>query len=593
MKQKKQSNLSGLMSYAGGHKILVYLSWVLSGISAVLALFPFVYIFFIIREVVRVSPDFSGAVGITHNGWMAVLFALLSILVYLASLMCSHISAFRIAGNMRIALLEKLSVLPLGRIEEIGSGKVRRTITDATAASETYLAHRLPDLVSSFVTPAGIVVLLFVFDWRFGIATLIPTILAFVSMSGMAGKNMQEDMKNYQEALMDMNNVAVEYVRGIPVVKAFGQTIHSFTRFKESIERYFKFCMAYTVKCRRPMMIFTVALNSAFFFIAELTLILTAGKPVGETVLLSALFYIIFTPIVATVMNRILFVQEDNMLITDSLGRVHDLLDIKPLPESAAPGTPRDSRVEFSHVSFRYSEGPSDAVHDLSFTAKPGQKIALVGPSGGGKTTAASLISRFFDPTEGTVKIGDTDVRNIPSDLLTDTVSFVFQDSRLLKMSILENVRMGKPSATKEEVLSALHLAQCDDILEKLPEGENTVIGSKGTYLSGGEQQRVAIARMILKDAPVIVLDEATAFADPENEALVQKSFEELSRGKTLIMIAHRLTTVQNADQIIVLENGKAVENGTHDELLKQDGLYKRMWDEYQTSINWKVGAAV
>ena len=593
MKQKKQSSLSELMSYAGGHKILIYSSWVLSGISAVLALFPFIFIFFIIREVIQTAPNFSEATGIVHNGWMAVLFALLSVLVYLAALMCAHISAFRIAGNMRIALLEKLAVLPVGRIDEMGSGKLRRTITDASGASETYLAHRLPDMVSSIVTPIGIVVLLFVFDWRFGLATLIPTILAFISMSGMSGKNMQEDMKNYQEALMDMNNVAVEYVRGIPVVKAFGQTIHSFTRFKESIERYFKFCMAYTVKCRRPMMIFTVFLNSAFFFISELTLILTVNKPVGQTILLSALFYIIFTPIVSTVLSRILFAQEDNMLITDSLNRVHSLIDMETMAQSSAQVTPKDSRVEFSHVSFRYTEDTPDAVHDLSFTALPGERIAFVGPSGGGKTTAASLISRFFDPTQGTVKIGGVDVKDIPSDVLTDTVSYVFQDSRLLKTSILENVRLSKPTATKDEVLSALHRAQCDDILEKLPDGVDTIIGSKGTYLSGGEQQRIAVARMILKDAPVIVLDEATAFADPENEALVQKSFEELAKGKTLIMIAHRLTTVQNANQIIVLQKGETVECGTHDELLKQNRLYKKMWEEYQTSINWKVGAAV
>ena len=592
MKEKKPSGLRELLRYAGGCRALTYASWVLSGVSAALALLPFVYLFFIIREVVRVAPDFSRATGVVRNGWMAVLFALLGILVYIAGLMCSHIAAFRVAANMRVALLEKVAALPPGYIERLGSGRVRRTVTDAGASTETYLAHRLPDLVSSFVTPLCIVALLFVFDWRFGVATLLPVMLAFLSMTRMTGKHMMDDMRNYQDALNDMNNVAVEYVRGIPVVKTFGQTVHSFARFKESIERYSKFCISYTKRCRGPMLTFTVLLNSVFVFLTELILILTAGRSVSETLLLSALFYIIFTPLVSTVLNRILFAQEDSMIITDSLNRVHELLDMDELPRTAGPAEPAEASVTFDHVSFRYSEDAADALSDLSFTAKPGQKLALVGPSGGGKTTAAGLIARFFDATEGSVSIGGADVKDIPPEQLAACVSYVFQDSRLLKRSILENVKMGRPDATRDEALAALHAAQCDDILAKLPQGVDTVIGGKGTYLSGGEQQRVAIARMILKDAPIVVLDEATAFADPENEALVQKSFEALAKGKTLIMIAHRLTTVRNADNILVLDRGRLVESGTHDELLGRHGLYEKMWNEYQTSIQWKVGAA-
>ena len=589
----KRGKLGELLSYAGAFRAFTYLSWILSGISAVLALFPFIFIFFIIKEVVAVAPDFSKAVSIVQNGWLAVIFALLSLVVYIAALMGSHVAAFRVARNMKVAMLEKIALIPAGKIEVLGSGKVRRIVTEASSATETYLAHRLPDLVSSLVTPLGIIVLLFVFDWRFGIATLLPILLAFFSMMKMTGKKMKEDMKNYNDALMDMNNMAVEYVRGIPVVKAFAQTVHSFSNFKASIERYSKFCLSYTVNCRRPMVFFTLFLNSVFFFITELTLILISSREVSESIILSALFYIIFTPLVSTVLNRILFMQEDGMVIEDCLSRVHELLDIDVLSAASDAKAPADSRVSFSHVSFRYEGNERDAVHDLTFEAAPGQKIAIVGPSGGGKTTVASLISRFFDATEGSVSIGGVNVKEMSEEVLSKTVSYVFQDSKLLKTSIRENVRLGKTSATDEEIMDALHKAQCDEILKKLPQGIDAVIGSKGTYLSGGEQQRIAIARMILKDSPVIVLDEATAFADPENESLVQKSFETLAKNKTLIMIAHRLSTVRNADRIIVLEKGIAVESGTHDELLKNGGLYKKMWDDYQTSINWKVGEAV
>ena len=589
----KNKNLSELMSYAGKHKYLTYSSLILSVVSAILTLLPFVFIFFIIKEVIEVAPNYSQAVHVVHNGWMAVLFAIISLVIYIGALMCSHMSAFRIAGNMRKKLMAHIAKLPLGFIGEMGSGKIRRIVNDSSAATETYLAHQLPDMAGAITTPLGMIVMLFLFDWRFGLICLVPVILGFAAMFKMAGPKMADDMKNYQNALADMNNEAVEYVRGVPVVKTFGQTVHTFKRFKGSIDSYYKFCVAYCKKCRMPMLLYTVFINSAFAFLITLALILSGGEAVAQSVLLSLIFYVIFTPVIATSMTKVLFMSENGMIVNDALTRIHSILDMKPLPDAQKNESPRDNSVEFKNVSFRYSKAESDAIRDVSFKIQPGETVALVGPSGGGKSTAAGLISRFWDVTGGEIKVGGVNVKNIRKSELMETVSYVFQDSRLLKTSILENVRLAKPNASRNEVEKALHKAQCDDIIAKLPDGIDTVIGTKGVYLSGGEQQRIAIARVMLKNAPIIVLDEATAFADPENEALVQRAFEELSKNKTVIMIAHRLTTVRNADRIFVLKDGKIDESGTHDKLAEQNGLYAKMWQDYQTSIAWKVGGAI
>ena len=404
---------------------------------------------------------------------------------------------------------------------------------------------------------------------------------------------MADDMKNYQNALADMNNEAVEYVRGVPVVKTFGQTVHTFKRFRGSIDSYYKFCIAYCKKCRMPMLMYTVFINSAFAFLITLALILAGGEAVSQSLLLSFIFYVIFTPVIATSMTKVLFMSENGMVVNDALTRIHSILDLKPLPDASKTESPKDNSVEFKNVSFRYSGTKNDAIRNVSFKVHPGETVALVGPSGGGKSTAAGLISRFWDVTGGEIKVGGVNVKHIKKSELMETVSYVFQDSRLLKASIFENVRLAKPNASRKEVESALHKAQCDDIIAKLPDGIDTVIGTKGVYLSGGEQQRIAIARVMLKNAPIIVLDEATAFADPENESLVQRAFEELSKDKTVIMIAHRLTTVRNADRIFVLKDGKIEEFGTHNQLSQSDGLYAKMWQDYQTSIGWKVGGAI
>lgn len=590
---KKNKNLSELMSYAGKHKYLTYSSLILSVISAVLALLPFVFIFFIIREVIEVAPNFSEAVGVTRNGWMAVLFALISIVIYIGALMCSHLSAFRIAGNMRKMMMAHIAKLPLGFIGEMGSGKIRRIVNDSSAATETYLAHQLPDMAGAIATPMGMIVMLFLFDWRFGLVCLVPVVLGFAAMFKMAGPQMAEDIKNYQDALADMNNEAVEYVRGVPVVKTFGQTVHTFKRFRGSIDSYYKFCIAYCKKCRMPMLMYTVFINSAFAFLITLALILVGGEAVAQSVLLSFIFYVIFTPVIATSMTKVLFMSENGMVVGDALARVHSIIDLKPLPEAQNNSSPKDNSVEFKNVFFRYSKAETDALRDVSFKVQPGETVALVGPSGGGKTTVAGLISRFWDVSSGEIRVGGVNVKNIKKSELTETISYVFQDSRLLKTSIFENVRLAKPEASRKEVEKALHKAQCDDIIAKLPSGIDTVIGTKGVYLSGGEQQRIAIARVMLKDAPIIILDEATAFADPENEVLVQRAFEELSKYKTVIMIAHRLTTVRNADRIFVLKDGRVEESGTHNTLAAKGGLYEKMWQDYQNSVSWKLGGAV
>lgn len=589
---KKNKNLSELMDYAGKHKYLTYASIILSVISAFFALLPFVFIFFIIKEVIEVAPNYSEAVDVVRNGWLAVLFALISIVMYISGLMCSHLSAFRIAGNMRKTLMSHIAKLPLGFVGEMGSGKIRRIVNDSSAATETYLAHQLPDMAGAITTPLGMIVMLFLFDWRFGLVCLIPVVLGFAAMFKMAGPKMADDMKNYQNALADMNNEAVEYVRGIPVVKTFGQTVHTFKRFKGSIDNYYKFCISYCKKCRMPMLLYTVCINSAFAFLITLALILTGGESVAQSVLLSFIFYVIFTPIIATSMSKVLYMSENGMVVADALERVHSILDMKPLPDTVKNEKPKDNSVEFKNVSFQYSGAETDALQDVSFKVQSGETIALVGPSGGGKTTAAGLISRFWDVSAGEIKVGGVNVKNIKKSELMETVSYVFQDSRLLKTSIFENVRLSRPNASRKEVEFALHKAQCDDIIAKLPNGIDTVIGTKDVYLSGGEQQRIAIARVMLKNAPIIVLDEATAFADPENEALVQKAFEELSKDKTVIMIAHRLTTVRNADRIFVLKDGKIEESGTHDVLAEKKGLYAKMWKDYKTSVSWKVGGA-
>ena len=585
---KKQSNLSRLLDYAGTYRILTYLSWVLAAAGALLALVPFGYIWRILREVIEVAPQYENAVHVTRYGWMAVAFAVVAVLTYIAGLMCSHLAAFRIATNLRLAMVKHIATLPLGAIEQFGSGKLRRTISETAGSAETYLAHQLPDQAKAMATIAGLLTLLLAFDWRLGLLSLVPVALAFAVMTSMTGKKMQEQMTQYQNALADMSGEAVEYVRGIPVVKTFGQTVFSFKKFKGTIDNYERWVIAYTKQLRWPMTFYTLAVNSVFVFLIAGAFLFASGGTDGGA-LLNLLFYIIITPVISLTLTKLMFMSENGMIVQDAITRIDRVLESPSLSRSNAPKHPKDSSVALDHVTFSY-DGVKNALEDISLSIGAGQTVAFVGPSGGGKSTLAALIARFFDPQSGKISIGGANVKDIDKSELMDTVSFVFQNSRLIKGSILDNVRMGKPNATDGEVLAALRAAQCMDIIEKFPDGVRTVIGSQGVYLSGGETQRLAIARAMLKNAPVLILDEATAFADPDNETKVQAAFNALAKGRTVIMIAHRLSTVVNADRIYVLKEGRLAESGSFAELSGQaDSLFGTMWRDYQQSVQWKV----
>lgn len=583
---KKKPILTPLLSYAGKRKVLTYLSIVLSGISQLLALCPFLYIWAILRDVIE--GDYS---RIAHYGSMAVYFAIATIIVYFCALMCSHIAAFRIAASMRKVLMKHIMTLPIGFLDNLGSGKVRKWVQESTQSTETYLAHQLPDKAGMYATMIGLAVLMFLFDWRMGLLCLGTVLLAIIVMiSQMTGYMLSTKLKEYNNSLDSMAGEAVEYVRGIPVVKTFGQTVFSFKRFKESIDQYKKWVIAYTLDLRRPMILYTVFVNSSFAVLIAMTLIVVKNGTYSPEFLLNLLYYIIITPAIAVTLNRIMFASENEMIVAEALDKTGRILSMDPLTDPSQEMLPEDNEIQLKDVRFRYPDAENFAVDGVSLDIKPGQKIAFVGPSGGGKTTTASLIARFFDVTEGSITLGGVDIRDIRKKDLMDRISFVFQDSRLLKTSIFENVRLGRPDATREEVLYALHKAQCDDILEKLPDGIDAIIGTKGTYLSGGEQQRVAIARVMLKGTPIVILDEATAFADPDNDLRVQKAFSEMaSSGKTVIMIAHRLSSVTGADCIYVLEEGRITESGKHSDLLNKNGKYAAMWKQYVKSIKWNI----
>ncbi len=585
-KTEKFDHMKLVKNYAKGHAKLIMLGRFLAAASAIIVLIPYYDLWKIISIVVN-NEDAS---TISYYAWQAVLLTIVSLLVYIVALLCTHIVAFRVQANMRISLMKRIITLPLGVFDEDGTGKIRRIVNDSTAATETFIAHQIPDKTVAAVTPVGLFVLIFAFNYKIGLLCMIPAVMGFATIMSMMGSGMQEKMKEYQNALDTMSSEATEYVRGIPVVKTFGQTVYSFKKFKASIDGYSKWATDYTHILRIPMAIFMTCINAIFVFIVIAAFIFL-GKGATAGLVLNIMYYIIVTPLITVALTKVAYSGEAEMTLIDALKRVETIMKIEPLYDATTAKTPKDYSLELKNVTYRYKDATRDAVSGVSLKIDAGEHVAFVGPSGSGKTTIAQLIVRFFDVTGGEILIGGVNVRDIPSKELMKNVSFVFQDSRLIKKSILENVRMAKPDASEEEVMDALKKAQCMDIIEKLPDGIHTVIGEKGTYLSGGEQQRITIARAVLKDAPILILDEATAFADPDNEAKVQAAFESLSKGKTLIMIAHRLSTVMNADRIYVYDGGKCVESGNHNELMNKEGLYKRMFDEYSRSIEWKVGA--
>lgn len=585
-KEKKESNLSKLMGYSGNYKILAYLSWLLAALSAIFTLLPFWYIWKIISEAIEVAPDFGIAQNITHNAWMTVICAILAIIFYILGLLCAHFNAFHIATNIRICLMRHITLLPPGEKDRIGSGALRRIVSDSSAATETYLAHQLPDQTKSAVMFLGLLVFMFTCDWRLALISLIPAVIGFMSIMSMTGKSLQEKMTNYQNALSDMSNEAVEYIRGIPVVKTFGQTVFSFKRFRDSIDRYAKWASDYTKQVRLPILIYTVAINSVFVFLL-IAAKLFAGNGVTSEFLFHMIFFIVISPVITGMLTSLMYTNETKMIVDDAIKRMEAVLQIQPL-ESSNTAHPSDASVCFENVSFSY-DNVKNVIDDISFEVKSGKTYALVGPSGGGKSTIASLAARFFDVQSGIVRIGGVNIKEIPKEELMNTISFVFQNAKLIQGSILDNVRLGNPKATEQQVLEALRTAQCMDIVEKFPDGINTVIGSAGVYLSGGEQQRLTIARAILKNAPILILDEATAFADPDNENKIQAALAVLAKEKTVIMIAHRLSTVKNADGICVINNGKIVEQGSFEELVNKNGMFTSMWEEYTKSVEWRV----
>lgn len=590
MKKENQNIMKVINEYAGNYRLLIVFGRILAAASALTGMIPY----YDLWKIISIAIDGKHMEQITALAWQAFAITVVSLLLYVFALLCTHISAFRVQASMRNRLMRHVITLPLGVFDQEGTGKIRRIVNDSSAATETYIAHNLPDKAAAAATPVGLVVLMLAFDWRIGLICMIPAVIGFVFLMTMMGKETQRKMTEYQNSLEVMSNEATEYVRGVPVVKTFGQTVFSFKKFKKSLDDYEKWCVDYTISMRKAMVGFITGINAVFVALIFAAYILSRGG-ISSELILNMMYYIIITPLLTVALSKTAYSGEQEMQVIDSIRRIDGILDIQPL-ESPEKGRRKntaikDHSITLEHVSYRYRGAAENAVNDLSISIKSGQHIAFVGPSGGGKSTTAALIARFFDVTEGQICVGGVNVRDISPNELMDQISFVFQNSRLIKGTILENVRLARPDASEAEVMDALKKAQCMDIIEKLPDGIHTVVGAKGTYLSGGEQQRIAIARAFLKNAPILIFDEATAFADPDNEAKVQKAFEVLSEGKTLIMIAHRLTTVTNADCIFVLKDGKCEEQGRHEELMKKDGIYRHMYEEYTKSVDWKVGA--
>ncbi|WP_324825264.1 ABC transporter ATP-binding protein [Sinanaerobacter sp. ZZT-01] len=587
-KEKKTFILKRFTPYMGNKKILLPISLILSGISAVMNIIPFVLVWYIARELLGASQQVQVS-NISFYAWIAFASAAGGIIIYFLALLSSHLAAFRVEVGMQKVGMEKIISMPLGFFDKHSSGKMRKIVNDGAGTTHTFLAHQLPDMAGSVVSPIILIILIFTVDWKMGLASLVPIILGFITMSFMMSAEGKKFQKLYFDSLEEMSSESVEYIRGIPVVKTFGQTIFSFKRFYDSIIKYKEMVHAYTLLWRRPMSFYSVIMQSAAFFLIPMAIFLIGNGDAIPLVLADFIFYLLISPIFTMLLMKSMYFQQNTLIAEQAIDRLDNLLDYADMQQVKSANHMKDNSVEFKDVVFSYEGSDQRVIDKISFKLNEGETIALVGASGGGKTTIARLTARFWDVEEGEILIGGVNVKEIPKKELMDKISFVFQTTKLFKESLKENIIFGKESVTEEEINKAIDYSQSRQIIEELPNGLDTIIGSKGTYLSGGEQQRIALARAFVKNAPIVLLDEATAFADPENEHLIQKALKELSRGKTTLMIAHRLTSVQNVDRIMVIENGKIAESGTHKELLNKGGIYKTMWDEYQKSVAWKL----
>lgn len=595
---KPKSGLARCMELAADRKGLVFLSAILSSLAAIASFIPYIAVYFMIRTIIGVYPNLEqlDMNAVLNYGWLALVGIIANILLYFLAIFSSHMAAFGTLYELKVLFANHITKIPLGYHLTIGSGRLRKIMDENIESVEGFIAHQFPDFVASITAPIVMIVILFTVDWRFGLASLAGIILAFIAeFIGYGSGAMKENMGKYQTALEEMNNASVEYVRGMPVVKAFNQTASSFKKLKDAISGYTEWVLKFSLGWQNCMPAFTTIINNIYLILIPVGILIGTKTSDFTGFALSFIFYLLFVPAIAGILNKIMYISESFMQINGNVARMDEILNIPEMPETDHPKKPVNDDIAFENVSFSYTGNADEkALEDVSFTAKQGQITAIVGPSGGGKSTIANLISRFWDVSSGSIMIGGIDIRDMAEEALMRHVSFVFQDIFLFKQSILDNIRMGNPQASEEEVIAAAKAAQCHEFISKLPNGYHTVVGTKGIHLSGGERQRIAIARAIIKNSPIIVLDEATAFSDPENEYLIQKTFEKLMQGKTVIIIAHRLSTIRNADRIIVMEKGHLTEEGKHDDLVAAGGRYAKMWNHYTEAIDWKIsGKAV